>query len=336
VLRFGSVGDVVLTAPAMETLRLAWPRTRILFVVKERLRHLVDHNPDVDEVVALAKGEGPERLARRLRERGTDLVLDLHGKIRSKLLRAFLPDLPWVVWHKRDLGETVAVKLTLRPYRATVPFADRYHAAVEKAVGRALPRGRLRYRLGPNDLAEGDRVLTAAGVDLSRPLLGISPGARWATKRWPAERYGALAARALGAGLQVFVQGSEDERAITEVVSSAAPGAVNLTGCLGLDSLGGVIARCTAFVANDSGPMHMARALGVPTLALFGSTDPGMFEFQGHAALSVPLPCAPCSFFGRATCPEGHFRCMLDLGVDAAWRALQPLLVGGRREWLSA
>jgi heptosyltransferase-2 len=336
VLRFGSVGDVVLTAPAVEALRVAWPKTRILFVVNERLRHLVAHNPDINEVVPLAKGEGPEKLARRLREQHVEVVLDLHGKIRSKLLHALMPDPKWVVWHKRDLSETLVVKLALRPYRAKMPLADRYHAAVEKAVGHKLPRGRLRYHLGPNDRAEGERLLRESGIDLSLPILGISPGARWETKRWPAERFGALAARALGAGLQVLVQGTEEERPWTAAVCAAAPGAVDLTGRLGLDALGGVIARCTAFVANDSGPMHMARGLGVPTLALFGSTDPGMFEFHGHRALSIPLPCAPCSFFGRASCPEGHFRCMLDLDVDAAWQALQPLLTGGRRDWLSA
>ena len=86
------------------------------------------------------------------------------------------------------------------------------------------------------------------------------------------------------------------------------------------------------FVANDSGPMHLARALGVPTLALFGSTDPGMFDFTGHHVLFAGVPCSPCSFFGRRRCPRGHFRCMLDLDVDCAWAALEPLL--GKRKSL--
>src|SRR2546430_12033461 len=92
----------------------------------------------------------------------------------------------------------------------------------------------------------------------------------------------------------------------------------------------------TAFVANDSGPMHMARALGVPTLAIFGSTDPAMFDFAGHAMLFAGVECAPCSFFGRSRCPRGHFRCMLDLSEERAWEALAPLLRAGRRLPLSA
>jgi len=336
VLRFGAVGDVVLTAPALEALERAWPDTRVLFVVKERLAPLVAHNPDVDEVVALRERETAASLARRLQERNVAAVLDLHGKLRSRLLRALLPRLPWVTWHKRDLRETLAVKLAHRPYRATMPFADRYHAAVEQAVERELPRGRLRYHPGPDDVAAADRALREAGVDPTRPILGLAPGARWETKRWPAERFGELAARALAAGLQVAVQGTEDERPVTAKVCQGAPGVADLTGRLDLAALGGFVSRCAAFVSNDSGPMHLARALGVPTLALFGSTDPGMFEFTGHRALALSLPCAPCSFFGRSSCPEKHFRCMLDLGVDAAWGALQPLLEGGRRAFVSA
>ena len=336
VLRFSAVGDVVLTAPALEALRLAWPGTRILVAVKERLAHLVRHNPNVDEVVELRRGEGPISFARRLRHERPGAVLDLHNKIRSKLLRWQMPFVRAVVWRKRDFRDTLRVKLALRPYRASMKFTDRYHAAVEELVGRALPRGTLRYFLGPTDREAADVVLRAHGLHPGQPLVGISPGANWETKRWPAERFAGLARRALAAGLQVAVQGSEAEANVGGLLARAAPGAADLTGKLDLPALGGFISRCTAFVTNDSGPMHMARALGVPTLALFGSTDPAMFDFTGHAMLFAGVECAPCSFFGRSRCPRGHFRCMLDLTEELAWDSLAPLLRAGRRLPLSA
>src|SRR6267143_1992837 len=286
VLRFSAVGDVVLTGPAIHALRIAWPDARIVYAVKQRLSHLVEHNPNVDDVIAL---------------------------------RDALP-----------------VKLALRPYHASMLFADRYHAAVEQMVGRELPKGKLEYFLGPDDLAVADAALRAAGVDPHRPLLGLSPGANWATKRWPVERFAGLARRALERGLQVAVQGSASEAPLGTAVARLAPGAVDLSGKLDLRGLGGFIARCTAFAANDSGPMHMARALGVPTLAFFGSTDPTMFDFRGHEVLFAGIPCAPCSFFGRRRCPRGHFRCMLDLTEERAWGALSPLLSAGRLPLLSA
>ena len=228
------------------------------------------------------------------------------------------------------------MKLALRPYHSSMLFADRYHAAVEQLVGHELPRGRLQYFLGPDDVAEADRVLRAAGLAPGAPLLGLSPGANWETKRWPAERFAGLARRALAAGMQVAVQGSEAEGHLGRLIAQLAPGAVDLSGKLDLRGLGGFISRCTAFAANDSGPMHMARALGVPTLAFFGSTDPAMFDFRGHQVLFAGVACAPCSFFGRRRCPRGHFRCMLDLTEERAWGALGSLLSAGRLPLLSA
>ena len=336
LLRFSAVGDVVLTAHAVDALKKAVPEARITYAVKERLAHLVKHNPNVDEVVALREGEGPLSFARRLRASKPSVVLDLHGKIRSKILRALIPGVPKVVWHKRDFRDTLPVKLALRPYHSSMLFAHRYHAAVEELVGRELPHGKLQYFLGPDDVPAADAVLRAHGLDPSRPLFGISPGANWETKRWPAERFAGLARRALANGMQVAVQGSASEAPLGRLVSQLAPGSVDLSGKLDLSGLGGFISRCTAFAANDSGPMHMARALGVPTLAFFGSTDPAMFDFSGHQMLFAGVECAPCSFFGRRRCPRGHFRCMLDLTEDRAWEALGTLMKGGRVPLLSA
>src|SRR2546423_3713363 len=207
VLRFSAVGDVVLTAPALEALRLAWPGTRILVAVKERLAHLLRHNPNVDEVVELRGGEGPVSFARRLRQKRPGAVLDLQDKIRSKLLRWQMPGVRAVVWRKRELRDTLPVKLALRPYRASMRFTDRYHAAVEELVGKPLPRGTLRYFLGPRDRDVADAVLRAHGIDPGQPLVGISPGANWETKRWPAERFAALARRALAAGWLELTEG---------------------------------------------------------------------------------------------------------------------------------
>lgn len=336
VLRFSSVGDVILTAPAVSALRAAWPQTRILYAVKAELRHLVAHNPHVDEVILLHPREGFLNFARRVRALRCGAVLDLHGKIRSRLLHLLLPRTRTVIWHKRDFRETVSVKLAFRTYRAPMHLADRYHHAVEKLVGRPLPRGQLRYFLGPDDLEMAGERLAAAGVDLSRPMIGLSPGANWRTKRWPTDRFGELARQAIAAGYQVVVTGAKSEVHLGSEIASLAPGVFDLTSQLDLKGLGGFISRCTSFVANDSGPMHMARALGVPTLAFFGSTDPGMFDFRGHAFMFAGVSCSPCSFFGRRRCPRGHFRCMLDLDAEAAWRSLRPLLSVGPRPLVSA
>jgi ADP-heptose:LPS heptosyltransferase len=336
VLRFGSLGDVILTSPAVEALRRAWPGTRILYAIKSAYADLVRFNPNVDEVVPLEKGESVVGFSRRLRERNFEALLDLHGKMRSKLLRLLLPRTRRVIWHKRDFWDTVLVYPNLRRYRPDILFSDRHHAAVEQLVGRSLPRGQLRHFLGPEDVKRSDAILASAGVDPAKPILGMSPGANWETKRWPVERFGELATRAIDEGFQVVVVGSESERDLGAQVVAVEPRVVDLTGALPIGPLGGFVSRCAAFAANDSGPMHMARALGVPTLAFFGSTDPSQFDFSGHGLVFGHAPCAPCSFYGRPLCPLGHFACMMDVGVDNAWKSLEPLLHGGRRPYLQA
>ncbi|MBI5507915.1 MAG: glycosyltransferase family 9 protein [Deltaproteobacteria bacterium] len=331
VLRFSAVGDVILTAAALAALKKAWPTTRVVFVTKARLTCLVADNPNVDAVVGLEVGEGVRSLAARLGPERPGAVLDLHAKLRSAALRALLRAPRTVVWRKRPRWQTIKVRLRLGQHRAHGLVADRYHQAVEALVGAPLAFGELRFFVSPDARARLTEMLEETGLDRARPLIGMAPGSMWATKRWPLERFAALATRALEAGAQVVLSGSAEEAEVTAAVRALAPGVVDLAGKIGLGDLGAFVDCCTAFVANDSGPMHLSRALGVPTLAIFGSTDPAQFDFTGHALLFAGIPCAPCSLYGRRKCPLGHFRCMQTLAVDEAWRALSGLLAGPRR-----
>jgi heptosyltransferase-2 len=327
VLRFSSAGDIVLASPAIDALHKAWPGTRIVYAVKGPFADLVRQHPAVSEVIETREGESFLGYLARLKAAKPDVILDLHGKMRSRMIRWLLPrSIPKVVWNKRPWEDNVPVRLGLRPYKAAMLISDRYHAAVEKLVGGKVPYGEMRHYLGPDDQAIADAALTKAGLDPAKPTLGMSPGANWETKRWPADRFAALAKRAAEQGMQVVLTGSRSEYALAETVRAAVPNAANLCGALPLKALGGVISRCTAFVANDSGPMHMARALGVPTLTFFGSTDPDQFLFDGHHAMFAGVECSPCHFYGRRKCPKGHFRCMLDLSSDQAWGALTTLV----------
>lgn len=335
VLRFSAIGDIVLTSPALASLAAAWPETRIIFATKAKFISLVAQHANVTEVVGLEPGESVWAFRRRLAAYDPGAILDLHGKARGMVLRRLVPGRSRVVWHKRPRMQELRVRMGLSTYHADMLIAARYHAAVEALVGRSLPPGELRYFVSESTRQRVQSVLVDAGVDLDRPIVGMTPGAMWETKRWPAERFGALAARCIEHGNQVVLTGSPAEASVLRQVAAAAPGAVVLSDALSLEDLGGLIDRCRAFVANDSGPMHIARGLGTPTLAVFGSTDPGQFEFTGHELLFADVPCSPCSLYGLRRCPETHFDCMLKLDVDAAWQAMQRLLGGGRRAFVS-
>lgn len=327
VLRFSSLGDVVLTSAAIDALKRAWPATEVVFAVKGAFADLVRSNPHVSQVVTMDPGEGAFSMARKLHALEADALLDLHRNNRTAALRALLRGPKRrAVWSKRPFADNLAVRLRLRPYRAAMTISERYHRAVEALAGASLPRGEMKLWVSAAHQAEADVVLAEAGLDAARPLAAISPGGTAATKLWPIERFAEIARRLAAAGAQVAVTGAKAEAPLAQAILSAVPAAKDLTGRFGIGVLGGVIARCTAFVGNDSGPMHMARALGTPSLAVFGSTDPRQFDFTGHAVLFAGVECSPCSFFGRPSCPEGHFRCMLDLDVERAWAALLPLV----------
>lgn len=319
----------MLTSPAVAALRSAWPETEIVYVTKQAFAPAVAGNTNLQRVEALAPGESILSLRRRIGH--VDAVLDLHGKARSHMLRALMPRIPWVRWHKRPWLDSVTVRLGWRPYRAATTIAARYHSAVEQLVGRSLAPCPLDYAVLPFEEDAAAAALREAGIDLNRLLVGMAPGAQQNTKRWPAERYGQLAARVLGAGMQVALIGGAADVAAAEIVRRAAPGAADLVGATPLSMLGGVIKRCAAFVGNDSGPMHIARALRIPTLVFFGPTDPRQFDLNGHALMYRALECSPCHFYGTARCPKGHFRCMLELDVDSAWNQLCRLADGAPR-----
>lgn len=338
VLRFSSAGDIVLTAPAMHALRKAWPAAQIYFAVKSGFVPLVEGNPDLDTILPVSSTRAfvsdVRRKARTMPEERWHAILDLQGKVRSRLTRGLVPAAKRVVWIKRPARDNLPVRLGIRPYRAEKPIADRYHDAVETLVGHTLPRGPLRYFVGRRYQEEADTALS----NVDEPIVGISPGATWQTKRWPTERFAALATYIANAGFRVVITGSPDELDLAKSISQLEPRVITLTGKTSLGALGGLIHRCRAFVANDSGPMHIARALGVPTLAFFGSTDPRQFEFHGHRVLHEPVPCAPCHFHGRHRCPKKHFRCLMDIRVDQAWESLQELLRVERErvDWVNA
>jgi len=330
VLRFSAVGDVLLTAGVLTALKRAWPNTRIVYVTKLGLVPLVADHPAVDAVVGLAPGESLGAFRARLKHQAPDAVLDLHDKLRSQWLRLTVGAARKAVWHKRPFWAGLCARLGLSRYRATSLIAERYHDAVEQLVGAKVEPGPLSYH--PNEASRGRvaALLAEFKLDSSTPVIGMAPGSMWETKRWPPEHFAALARFARAQGYQVLLSGSQPEAVVTRAVAEAS-GAIDLAGRVSLADLGAFIERCRAFVANDSGPMHLARALGVPTLALFGSTDPGQFDFKGHALLYANLECSPCSLYGRRTCPKGHFRCMRELDDGRAQQALQRLLEGPAR-----
>jgi ADP-heptose:LPS heptosyltransferase len=294
VVRLGAMGDVVLTTGVLAALGKV---------------------AEVDCLVKPAFAPLLAPLVRRVLPLGTalprdyDAVLDLHDVLRTRILRWRL-GVRTVVWHKRSHWENAAVRLRLHPFRPTSHVTERYFVAAERLIGHPMPREQPQLRLQPQ--WQGELVGFPAGA------VALCPGAAWATKRWALDRFVTLAARIRARGLAVIVTGNEAD---AERCSGHFPAGEIWAGRLSIGGLAAALARCHAVVTPDSGPLHLATALGVPAVALFGSTSPDQFDLSTHAVLRATLPCAPCHFYGRPACPLGHLQCM-DHSVDAVWEAL--------------
>jgi heptosyltransferase II len=312
LVRFSSIGDVLLTTPLVRALRRRHPDARLVFVTKRALAPLVADNPHLSEVVTLEPQEPVRHLAARLATLHPTHGLDLHGSLRSRALR-LLVRCRWAGYRKRRLSRTllIATKLDVYGARGSVPVPERYFAAARHLDVR--PDG------GPPEFFVGapakQRVSEwLAGKGLGEaPIAALAPGAAHATKRWPVGHWTQLAAQLRAVGLAPVVLGGPEDRGLAAQLAEYAAGAA---GEFSLQETGALLARARVLVSNDTGVMHMATGVGTPVVALFGPTvrQFGFFPYRARAAvLERPLDCRPCSAMGSARCPMGHHRCLGDI-----------------------
>lgn len=301
IVRFGALGDVVLTTPLLRAIRRRYPDASITYVTKAAYAPLFIHDSRVARVVALAPGTSVAELADRLRHVHADYRLDLHGNLRSFLLRARLFG-SWSSYRKRRLARRAFVWLGASGRTPLAPVAERYFEAARALDVR--PDGE------PPDVAvTSDAIGRARRIAAGRYVV-LAPGAAHATKRWPPGHWCDLAAALSARGTTVVGLGTENERPL-------------LSGAQVVDGFGSdlplaaaLLRGAQAVVANDSGLMHLGTAVGTPVVALFGPTVGhfGFLPYRGRATvLERPLPCRPCSLHGGDTCPRGHHRCMMEI-----------------------
>jgi len=323
LVRFSSIGDIVLTTPLVRALARRHPDAKLVYVTKRAMTPLVADHPALATVVALEPGEPIRHLAARLRALAPTHGLDLHGSVRSVALRLLVP-CAWAGYRKRKLARSTLISVKVDLYGRPIPVPERYFEAA-RALDVRPDGGPPEFVLGP---AAQDRVtqwLAAKGLAEAR-LAALAPGAAHATKRWPLAHWVALAQRLSAAGFRPVVLGGPDDRGLA--LQLAVDGAAeNGVGELSLQETGALLARARVLVSGDTGVMHMATGVGTPVVALFGPTVEqfGFFPYRAPAVvLQRDLGCRPCSSSGTPTCPLGHHRCLVDLAptdvVDAALR----------------
>ncbi|HOX44270.1 MAG TPA: glycosyltransferase family 9 protein [Myxococcota bacterium] len=327
VIRLSSVGDILLASPVAGRLRLLRPEAHITWLVDEGYQALLAHHPAVDRVVAydyLGRHRGPAGLRVLCAELGAvEAVYDLQHKLRSSLVCAALRPAARRVLVKRR-GLEVVRALLGHDTILRGPHQVERNLSLLDGVGEApLPVA----VADPASLPEARAWRRDFAGE--RPAVGLVVGARHATKRWPREHWSLLAARCLEEGLAVALLGgpedADDIEALRAGLAGARLGAFHAAGLAGLMAR---LACLDALVCPDSGPAHLAAALGRPVVALFGPTSPERWAPRGPAVAvaRLPLACSPCSNHGSGACPLGTHECMRALGVETVHAELAGLL----------
>ena len=333
IIQSAFLGDALLTLPLARELKAILPECRLAVLTLEKTAEVFRGSPWVDEVLIDDKRGahggplGPWRLSRQLKEKDFDLAVIPHRSFRSAWLA-------WLCAIPRRLGFASSAGRFLLTHQ--IPFTWLMHD-LERNLALLQPlKPGLKARSGRSVYFSKDKAasqalsarLGAAGIGPDETIVGVHPGSAWPTKRWLPERFAELCLRFKAQGRRVVLVGGPQDAALCEEVAGAS-GALNWAGKTDLRELKALMGRLSLFITNDSGPMHMATASGVKTLAIFGPTtrELGFFPYgPGHRVLESSLACRPCGLHGARSCPERHFLCMRLISAEQAWAAGQEML----------
>ena len=331
LIKPSSLGDIVHAMPTCAALRRAYPRARLTWLVKRAWAGLVERIDGVDRVWPVNSGVwGWLSQVPALRRERFDVVVDLQGLFRSAAMG-------WLSGASERIGFVNGREGSPWFYSRRVPVpesemhaVDRY-LLVAKAVGAVEPgTPEFRFRIPQTDYDEVDRLLSRSGVTPGMQWVAMNVSARWPTKRWPAGSFAEVADRLQqeGYGAVVMIGGSDERADIAEVSGRMKTPAIDLAGATTVGLLPALLSKASLLITNDSGPMHVAAAVGTPVVALFGPTSAvrtGPYGV-GHQVLMGNVPCRPC--FSR-TChnalPLECLRTVSSEQVLAAVRAQRSL-----------
>ena len=274
IVRLGSLGDIVHTLPAIAALRDSFPGARIDWLVERKWAALLDGNPDLNETVMFDRGSWGvlRNCVRRLRARRYTCAIDFQGLYKSAILTVLSGAPRRVGFNRHAAREGIAAALYTQRAACPTGHVVVQNLALAEAVGARKTVCRFPVQVPPEAEAEVSRWLASSGLG---EFFVLSPGGGWRSKCWPPERYGELCRdleRRYGWGGAVNHGPGEEE--VAEAVCRAAAPAKPLLLSADIPQLMALLRRAKVVVAGDTGPLHLAVALGTPVVGLYGPTDP--------------------------------------------------------------
>lgn len=318
IVKLSSIGDVVHSLPALSALRKRFPKSYIAWVVKKQIANIISGHPYLDEVIIY---EGPRKTAKKLRSLKVDLAIDLQGLFRSGFLT-------FISGAKTRLGFSRANSRELSRLflnQKVTPGKDDRHV-IDKNLSLLRPLGievKQKEFIIPVSRESREYItnfLRKREITSSDILVALHPGASWPSKLWPEEKWIELADRLIEE-LKVeviFLWGPEEKSSIDRMVKMTKNRPI-ISCKTNLKELACLISKCRLFVGGETGPLHIACALNIPSVALIGPTDSvrnGPYG-EGHIIIEKDLPCRGC---WKHQCKK--LDCMRSITVDEVYSAV--------------
>jgi len=320
IIRFSSIGDIVLTTPVIRCLKTQMSGVELHFIVKPQFKTVVTNNPYLDKIHLLQQDHN--KMVDDLKAENFDYVIDLHHNLRTLRLKKALK-IPAFSFNKLNLRKLVFTKFKWNVMPGDLHIIDRYLNTVEP-FGVYNDGGGMDYFIAPNEEVPQEDIPTSHHAG----YLGIVIGASFFTKKLPVYKLQELCTAIKH---PIILLGGPEDRAEGEAIIKIDPVKVyNACGKFSLNESADLLRRARLVIAHDTGLMHIAAALKKQVIAIWGSTTPsfGMYPYYGANFLShqqvTPyddvqvhkLWCRPCTKIGKNKCPQGHFKCMKNISIE--------------------
>jgi heptosyltransferase-2 len=350
------IGDSVMTLPAIRAVRETLPNAHITLLVKPWVSGIFMGNPDIDEIMLYGdeyKGiVGKLKLSWMIRRKKFETAILFQNAFDAALI-TWLARIPERIGYLRDMRGVLLTNAVPVDKYIEGRHQIHYYLNIVKSIGLKTADTHPHIFISDREREDASLLLKST-FSASHPssvsgqtstasshyplTIGINPGATYGSaKRWPAKNFAILIDR-INSELngQVVLFGGRSEIAIAnEIIQETQYPSpfLNVAGKTDLRELAALISECNAFVTNDSGPMHMAYALNVPTVAIFGSTDSTATGpvGEGHKVITKNIPCSPCL---KRECPEGHLRCMTGITPEEVLSVLKEIVPRERAVFL--
>jgi heptosyltransferase-2 len=326
------IGDVIMTLPALAAVRKTLPGAKISILAKPWVAEIYHICPDVDEVILFQSPgihnglAGKFRLAADLKKKNFDAAILLQNAIEAAII-VHLAGIPVRAGYNSDGRRFLLTHSVQRTKEIRKVHQIDYYLEMVKALGFESAGRDVRLQPGNDYAGIAEKLLKTYEMESGGPLIGMAPGATYGpAKMWFSDRFARVADRLVETfGARVLLFGSHGDHDVASSVRQFASHPLrNIAGRTTLKEAIALIARCSLFISNDSGLMHVAGALGIPTIAIFGSTNPITTSPVGDRSVVITkaVDCSPCL---KKTCPT-DFRCMDLITADEVYNAAKKLL----------